>query len=224
MFVPPTPAQSSADVNLQVLLPPTPPLSASHSTEPSLPELKTSTSSPTMSRSRSEESERGYNSGYVHVLKQNNTSTHTLTNGVTIGTKAADKKAKKAATIDQQTTSSNGETSKEDKDSVSITVTVTNAVTSQNSSEVSMSRSQTGQIWERELKPLLDQLNPAEASTDTLITTCNDIWRLLETHSLLGKGLGGKRRSVLLKAVFGLLGHKEPELLLKLAKITLAVR
>ena len=203
MFVPPTPAQSSADVNLQVLLPPTPPLSASHSTEPSLPELKTSTSSPTMSRSRSDTPTRHY---------------------YTIGTKAADKKAKKAATIDQQTTSSNGETSKEDKDSVSIAVTVTNAVTSQNSSEVSMSRSQTGQIWERELKPLLDQLNPAEASTDTLITTCNDIWRLLETHSLLGKGLGGKRRSVLLKAVFGLLGHKEPELLLKLAKITLAVR
>ena len=175
-----------------------------------------------MSRSRSEESERGYNSGYI--LKQSNTSTHTLTNGVTIGAKAADKKNKEAAIINQQTTSSNGETSKEDKDSVSIAVTVTNAVTSQNSSEVSMSRSQTGQIWERELKPLLDQLNPAEASTDTLITTCNDIWKLLETHSLLGKGLGGKRRSVLLKAVFGLLGHKEPELLLKLAKITLAVR
>ena len=87
-----------------------------------------------------------------------------------------------------------------------------------------VARVHTGQIWEGEIKPLLDRLDPKTATSSDLIEACTEVWRVLENHSLLGKGLGGKRRSALLKSLFALLGHKEPKLLLILAKIILAVR
>lgn len=73
------------------------------------------------------------------------------------------------------------------------------------------------------MKPLLDQLNPLSNDTAHLCQVCTDIWNVLERNDLFGKAVGSKRRSVLLKSVFGLLSHKDPLLLLKLARLILAV-
>ncbi len=81
--------------------------------------------------------------------------------------------------------------------------------------------------WDLEIMPLLKKLDatPYESISD-LSETCDLLWSRLSTHSLLGRtgGLGGtKRRGIVLRAVFRLLDHKNPHLLLKVSKIILAV-
>lgn len=81
--------------------------------------------------------------------------------------------------------------------------------------------------WDTEILPLLKKLDatPYESISE-LCETCNLLWARLLAHSLLGRtgGIGGtKRRGSVLRAIFRLLDHKNPHLLLKVAKIILAV-
>ena len=91
------------------------------------------------------------------------------------------------------------------------------------STEKMSAKSQVGQVWDTQVKPLLDALNPADTDLDQLCSLCDQLWILLKSHNLLGKALGAKRRSTLLKAVFNMLSRKESGLLLKIAKIILGV-
>ncbi len=82
-------------------------------------------------------------------------------------------------------------------------------------------------VWDLEILPLLKKLDatPYECISE-LYETCNLLWTRLSTHSLLGRtgGQGGtKKRGNVLRAVFRLLDHKDPQLLLKVSKIILAV-
>ena len=82
-------------------------------------------------------------------------------------------------------------------------------------------------FWDSEIVPLLSALeNTPYSETARLCEVCSLLWSSLEQHELLGRtgGMGGtKRRSVVLRTVFKLLDHKDPILLLKVAKIITAV-
>ena len=82
-------------------------------------------------------------------------------------------------------------------------------------------------FWDSEVVPLLSALeNTPYSETARLCEVCGSLWSSLEQHSLLGRtgGVGGtKRRSAVLRTVFKLLDHKDPFLLLKVAKIITAV-
>ena len=82
-------------------------------------------------------------------------------------------------------------------------------------------------FWESEVLPLLSALESTSYSETTkLCEVCDSLWSHLEEHNLLGRtgGVGGtKRRSTVLRTVFKLLDHKDPCLLLKVAKIITAV-
>ena len=82
-------------------------------------------------------------------------------------------------------------------------------------------------FWDSEIVPLLSVLeNTPYSDTARLCEVCGSLWTSLEQHNLLGRtgGVGGtKRRSAVLRTVFKLLDHKDPILLLKVAKIITAV-
>ncbi len=82
-------------------------------------------------------------------------------------------------------------------------------------------------FWDSEIVPLLSALeNTPYSDTARLCEVCGSLWSSLEHHNLLGRtgGVGGtKRRSAVLRTVFKLLDHKDPILLLKVAKIITAV-
>ena len=82
-------------------------------------------------------------------------------------------------------------------------------------------------FWDSEIVPLLSALeNTPYSDTAKLCEVCGSLWTRLEQHNLLGRtgGVGGtKRRSAVLRTVFKLLDHKDPILLLKVAKIITAV-
>lgn len=82
-------------------------------------------------------------------------------------------------------------------------------------------------FWDGEVVPLLSALeNTPYSETANLCKVCDSLWSSLERHNLLGRtgGVGGtKRRSTVLRTVFKLLDHRDPHLLLKVAKIITAV-
>lgn len=82
-------------------------------------------------------------------------------------------------------------------------------------------------FWKAEIVPLLGELESTPyQDVEHLCECCASLWACLEMHGLLGRtgGVGGtKKRSVVLRMVFKLLDHKEPRLLLKVAKIIIAV-
>ena len=82
-------------------------------------------------------------------------------------------------------------------------------------------------FWDGEVVPLLSALESTSYSETTkLCEICDSLWLRLKEHNLLGRtgGVGGtKRRSTVLRTVFKLLDHKDPSLLLKVAKIITAV-
>ena len=82
-------------------------------------------------------------------------------------------------------------------------------------------------FWDGEVVPLLSSLeNTPYSETAKLYEICDSLWSSLEQYNLLGRtgGVGGtKRRSAVLRTVFKLLDHKDPRLLLKVAKIITAV-
>jgi hypothetical protein len=82
-------------------------------------------------------------------------------------------------------------------------------------------------FWKTEVIPLLRDLETTHyQNVEHLCAACSSLWACLEGHGLLGRtgGVGGtKRRGVILKTIFKLLDHKDPGLLLKLARIILAV-
>ena len=81
--------------------------------------------------------------------------------------------------------------------------------------------------WDAEVAPLLSELDSTPYSQEAHLCQLADaLWSALEAHSLLGRGGGAggsKRRASVLRSVFKLLDHKDPRLLLKVAKIILAV-
>ena len=82
-------------------------------------------------------------------------------------------------------------------------------------------------FWELEISPLLSDLESTSyEDIEHLCESCSLLWLSLKRHNLIGRtgGVGGsKRRSVVLKTIFKLLDHKDPKLLLKVAKIIIAV-
>ena len=82
-------------------------------------------------------------------------------------------------------------------------------------------------FWDNEIVPLLTSLeNTPYSETARLCEVCGFLWSRLEQHDLLGRtgGVGGtKKRATVLRTVFKLLDHKDPRLLLKVAKIITAV-
>ena len=82
-------------------------------------------------------------------------------------------------------------------------------------------------FWKSEIVPLLRDLEATPyQEVEHLCASCSTLWACLERRGLLGRtgGTGGaKKRSVVLKAVFKLLDHKDPKLLLKVAKIIVSV-
>ena len=82
-------------------------------------------------------------------------------------------------------------------------------------------------FWDSEIVPLLTALESTPYSeTVRLCEVCDSLWSRLEQHDLLGRtgGVGGtKRRAAVLRTVFKLLDHRDPTLLLKVAKIITAV-
>lgn len=82
-------------------------------------------------------------------------------------------------------------------------------------------------FWDSEVVPLLSALEGTPYSeTAKLCEVCDSLWSRLEQHNLLGRtgGVGGtKKRGTVLRTVFKLLDHKDPHLLLKVAKIITAV-
>lgn len=82
-------------------------------------------------------------------------------------------------------------------------------------------------FWNSEVVPLLSTLESTPyQEAGQLSKACSSLWACLERRGLLGRtgGVGGtKKRGVVLRAVFKLLDHKEPRLLIKVAKIIIAV-
>lgn len=82
-------------------------------------------------------------------------------------------------------------------------------------------------FWKSDVVPLLHDLESTPyQQVECLCTSCSSLWACLKGHGLLGRtgGVGGtKRRNTVLKTVFKLLDHKDPKLLLKVAKIIVAV-
>ena len=96
-----------------------------------------------------------------------------------------------------------------------------------NSDKTKLSKTEVNQIWDTQIQPLLVALDPSNTDTKQLCTTCNELLQLLKKYNLLGKTggfAGNKKRSSLLRTVFGILSHKDSVLLMKLSKIILEVR
>ena len=80
--------------------------------------------------------------------------------------------------------------------------------------------------WNTHIAPLLPEMNPATQDTQKLCLLLDQLWEKLSVGNFLGRsgGVGGsKRRGTVLKAVFRLLDSKDPQLLLKVAKILFGV-
>lgn len=82
-------------------------------------------------------------------------------------------------------------------------------------------------FWKAEVVPLLQQLESTSyQDVEHLCESCSSLWACLERRGLLGRTggeAGAKKRGLVLRTVFKLLDHKEPRLLLKVAKIIIAV-
>lgn len=82
-------------------------------------------------------------------------------------------------------------------------------------------------FWDAEVAPLLSELETTSSDNVThLCQVCEVLWSTLEQRDLLGRtgGAGGsKRRGTVLRTVFKLLDHKDSQLLLKVARIIIAV-
>lgn len=77
-------------------------------------------------------------------------------------------------------------------------------------------------VYEEYVRPLLEGLNVATESKD-LCWSISQIYTVLEERNLLGRQ-SGKRRGTILKAIFKLLDNDDPRLLLRLAKLILALQ
>lgn len=82
-------------------------------------------------------------------------------------------------------------------------------------------------FWKSEVVPLLCDLESTPyQQVEHLCAVSSSLWECLKRHGLLGKtgGVGGtKNRNAVLRTIFKLLDHEDPRLLLKVAKIIVAV-
>ena len=95
------------------------------------------------------------------------------------------------------------------------------------SSKADPKRTEAVAFWDAEVAPLLSELETTSSDNIThLCQVCEVLWSTLEQRDLLGRtgGAGGsKRRGTVLRTVFRLLDHKDSQLLLKVARIIIAV-
>ena len=95
------------------------------------------------------------------------------------------------------------------------------------SSKSDSRKSEAVAFWDVQVAPLLSELETTSSDDVThLCQVCEALWTTLEQQNLLGRtgGAGGsKRRGAVLRTVFRLLDHKDPQLLLKVARIIIAV-
>ncbi len=82
-------------------------------------------------------------------------------------------------------------------------------------------------FWKAEVVPLLRELESTSyRDVQHLCDCCSSLWACLERRGLLGRTggeAGTKKRGIVLRTVFKMLDHKEPKLLLKVARIIIAV-
>ena len=95
------------------------------------------------------------------------------------------------------------------------------------SSKPDLKKTEAVAFWDAEVAPLLSELETTSSDNVThLCQVCEVLWSILEQQDLLGRtgGAGGsKRRGTVLRTVFKLLDHKDSQLLLKVARIIIAV-
>ena len=95
------------------------------------------------------------------------------------------------------------------------------------SSKPDLKKTEAVAFWDAEVAPLLSELETTSSDNVThLCQVCEVLWSILEQRDLLGRtgGAGGsKRRGTVLRTVFKLLDHKDSQLLLKVARIIIAV-
>ena len=80
--------------------------------------------------------------------------------------------------------------------------------------------------WETEVTPLLRDLDESTADIARLCELSGTLWICLEGRGLLGRTggeAGTKRRAAVLRSLFRLLDHTDSHLLLRIARIILAV-
>ena len=80
----------------------------------------------------------------------------------------------------------------------------------------------TDSFYEERVRPLLERLTVSTGISD-LSPAVSELHRLLEEGNMLGRG-AGKRRTRILRTLFNLLDIDDPRLLLRLARLILAVR
>lgn len=81
--------------------------------------------------------------------------------------------------------------------------------------------------WEAEITPLLRDLDQTSVEVAQLCELCRTLWNQLEGKGLLGRSggdAGTKRRAAVLRSLFRLLDHTDSHLLLRLARIILAMK
>ena len=105
--------------------------------------------------------------------------------------------------------------------------TETTASDLKSSSRSDSRKSEAVAFWDVQVAPLLSELETASSDNVAhLCQVCEALWATLKQQNLLGRtgGAGGsKRRGAVLRTVFRLLDHKDPQVLLKVARIIIAV-
>lgn len=240
--VPPTPVQSTHDLdaavqpNGDVQVQPHPPAEM----QPRPP-----TGEPPFRRQRSGDIRTGSHNPHIrshdsnsgsHDLQSGSTSTRSNTSRTVSGDHSRTKK--KAAS---QLTNSMPSISQSPRSSVSDKDT---AITSQSDSNMLQSSSgviassqepatpttpatptsPTAQFnWDKHVAPILNTMTSTNKSDcEKLSELCTRLWTVLESYNVIGRGKG-KHRSSVLRTMFQLLDCKDSRLLLRAAKIILAV-
>ena len=95
------------------------------------------------------------------------------------------------------------------------------------SSKLDSRKAEAVAFWDAQVAPLLSELETTSSDDVAhLCQVCEALWTNLVQQNLLGKtggAAGSKRRAAILRTVFRLLDHKDPQLLLKVARIIIAV-
>lgn len=184
-----------------------------------IPELKTSHSSPTTSKRIIKSAER---QRQTHSSPPLSPLSHRPTNNGVTNNKR--KKEHDKNGLNHHKDIPNGSSSSNGTERRPISNDSNGTTIEKRPTSLKSSKSQIAHIWDTQVTPLLSQLDPSNSDTVHLCALCTDIWNILERNGLFGKAPGPKRRNSLLQAIFKLLGHKDPRLLLKLARLILAVR
>ena len=78
--------------------------------------------------------------------------------------------------------------------------------------------------WEKQVTPVLNAINSiSKSDTESLCELCTNLWTVLQLSNMIGRSGKKKQRSSVLRTMFQLLDSEDSRLLLRAAKIILAV-